>query len=1669
MSGMNGPVPSDETFLVLDFETADPYRDSACLVALVRVEQGHIVRQASYFIRPPRSHIALTHIHGITWDIVCNQPSFAELWPQLQSWWDGVDFFLAHNASFDRSVLRACCESAGLTPPDIDFRCTMKLARDTWNIRPTDLPHVCEFLKIPFTRQNYLSQALACAQVYLTWQTTSPQTSDPSSHRAEKTTMIAGETSETYTQSDAPSGAQSDAKTKKTKKRTSAPKITETPVTPNLSPTQIATFPEKTRATSAFEPTETSVLLEGTEVPFASLSPEVASSGILAEVLELLRSGAARVEQAPSVPRAVSDPSPVVEEHPKEATFPARREVVQRREQTQGHEQTPQREKSFNKTEDSLHHPTYQAQELHKAQGKKSKKSSRSKKKSSGVIQHSLSPSRLARFFYHDCERYLRYHITPESHREELQIPDIPYEYNPMMQMIRERGFAWEEKSLQAIQKDRIIHIAPGEGALHDRVHSWQETLHWFRSTSPGEGIYQPTLIIPSRFLARYEMDEEQVNFPACRPDLLLAESTEQGIKIRVIDMKASPALKTSHRIQVALYALLLRDIFAEEQLPLLVDLEEAGVWLYEQPQPTSFSLDTSCRILDEFLRYRLREILNKPIARVSWHLQLRCEWCEFFVHCRQQAEQERDVSLIPYLSSGGRQYLREAHWEENASVSSLLDLEQLLQRSDAAELLERCGSLRGQEDRLRHAVQALQQEKVVAYGCPSPSFPIREHVRIIMTFQNDLLSGQIYAAGFRRMMGKDIYESGVSDVLLVADTPAQCTDVRRKFIQALYQELLLLDEFNRGRAWKEQKTLQCYVFDAYEKTLFNEWLIESLRDPELAPQALPLLFYFQSESLVEATRHPVVPVPYPIIALTDAIRELVALPHPLLIRLQDALRSLPSSTFGYSYEQSDLLCFTLSNALKSDAIYLAWEKEHDKAVGWIEEELQKRLIATGVVIDGLRQQVHSNLVVWPPKFLFPEEQRFQHPEISRLAFITRYESLMGALEVRASRSLPYAERLREGISIPLRYRGSQRWEVLSNLDETSIRSDQGMFERILVPFGIEGEKLQMGYDDYGGRESWGAPRGPLHYASIAEIEADPADGKVRELKLLVKVHSTQIEPQPGDTMVLHPRYTDFTSTKILSRLAHLDHHEESNFLTLIREPQRFARSSHLSRSEQKRALDKAVQVGMTTSQIRAFTSMLTRRLTLVWGPPGTGKTHFLAQAVCCLLHTVPPSSPPLRIAVTAFTHAALENLLCEVHAMLTSSMEHADETSFLVYKWGKPVTARGEFLAWAAEKNPCEDPEHPVHTIVGGTVYGLDKALGTQIRPFDILLVDEGSQLKWSEMGLAMQCLLPEGRLVIAGDDLQLPPILHGVYPELQDGSPGLHESVFAYLRALDCLDTPYTCQLHENWRMNTTLCRFSADTLYGSQYQPALPAIAAQQLSVAPFSYRPKHIKQSGLSFAKGLSDFLEWLLDPDWPLVTCILEDTTETVENPIEAELLAHLSVALRKILLQPHAQKTYPSNSQGDREFWRKGLCIVSPHHLQIRAIRRALDALHDWKSPPFVDTVDKMQGQQAEAVFVSYGVSDRETALAEAEFIYSLHRLNVSVTRAKSKCLVCLPRPLLQSSFALLHHEKATQGLGHMHALVAFCREFGESREYVFTGALSQRSSRVTAFRCRIV
>jgi DNA polymerase-3 subunit epsilon len=117
----------------LDFHEADRSADSACAIGIVSIEKGKIAKKGYRLIRPPRRHFIFSYIHGISWADVEAQPTFGEVWDYFAPFWKNADYFLAHNAPFDRKVLTACCSAAGRRPPTVPFICTVRVARSHWN------------------------------------------------------------------------------------------------------------------------------------------------------------------------------------------------------------------------------------------------------------------------------------------------------------------------------------------------------------------------------------------------------------------------------------------------------------------------------------------------------------------------------------------------------------------------------------------------------------------------------------------------------------------------------------------------------------------------------------------------------------------------------------------------------------------------------------------------------------------------------------------------------------------------------------------------------------------------------------------------------------------------------------------------------------------------------------------------------------------------------------------------------------------------------------------------------------------------------------------------------------------------------------------------------------------------------------------------------------------------------------------------------------------------------------------------------------------------------------------------------------------------------------------------------------------------------------------------
>jgi len=62
-----------------------------------------------------------------------------------------------------------------------------------------------------------------------------------------------------------------------------------------------------------------------------------------------------------------------------------------------------------------------------------------------------LSPSRIARYFFHECERHLRYHATPRARAAAEGVPAVAFDRNPITAAIFEGGYRLMEAAARNV------------------------------------------------------------------------------------------------------------------------------------------------------------------------------------------------------------------------------------------------------------------------------------------------------------------------------------------------------------------------------------------------------------------------------------------------------------------------------------------------------------------------------------------------------------------------------------------------------------------------------------------------------------------------------------------------------------------------------------------------------------------------------------------------------------------------------------------------------------------------------------------------------------------------------------------------------------------------------------------------------------------------------------------------------------------------------------------------------------------------------------------------------------------------------------------------------------------------------------------------------------------
>lgn len=157
-----------ERFIVFDVETPNRNNDRMSAIGITVVDNGAIVDEYYSLVNPEtwfdRFNIRLT---GIDEQAVADAPNFPKLWEEIEPIMSsGV--LIAHNATFDLSVLRRCLTDYGIFWREkVDYACTVRMSRSNHPGMKHNLDVMCDYYGIELNHHHAGSDSGACAEILL--------------------------------------------------------------------------------------------------------------------------------------------------------------------------------------------------------------------------------------------------------------------------------------------------------------------------------------------------------------------------------------------------------------------------------------------------------------------------------------------------------------------------------------------------------------------------------------------------------------------------------------------------------------------------------------------------------------------------------------------------------------------------------------------------------------------------------------------------------------------------------------------------------------------------------------------------------------------------------------------------------------------------------------------------------------------------------------------------------------------------------------------------------------------------------------------------------------------------------------------------------------------------------------------------------------------------------------------------------------------------------------------------------------------------------------------------------------------------------------------------------------------------------------------------------------
>lgn len=391
----------------------------------------------------------------------------------------------------------------------------------------------------------------------------------------------------------------------------------------------------------------------------------------------------------------------------------------------------------------------------------------------------------------------------------------------------------------------------------------------------------------------------------------------------------------------------------------------------------------------------------------------------------------------------------------------------------------------------------------------------------------------------------------------------------------------------------------------------------------------------------------------------------------------------------------------------------------------------------------------------------------------------------------------------------------------------------------------------------------------------------------------------------------------------------------------------------------------------LNESQNASLSSVSTHPLSLIWGPPGTGKTTVVVKILAYLLDALPDT----RVLLTASTNNAVDNVL---ERFLKLNIIDEKYVVRAATDWSKVIPTLRHLTVTTAycqdlladEREAAKQKLKTMKTarVVFATCAGA--GLGEMRKQeFGAVVIDEASQVV--EPVALVPLVKGAERAVLVGDHVQLRPTVQ------QDSEAvGFERSLFERLYESDSLTGIARTMLDTQYRFNSILASFPSRKFYQGKLRTGIDD-ANRQIPVSRFPWPRLDVRE-----AVCPSIFIQ-----------CDAPESqgSRSKSNKGQADLCARIVQLLHQAPGSgPASSVTGPTPAPSAHPSSQPSIVLLTPYRKQLEFLEHIAGCEKK--------TIDGVQGREFD--FVIY-TTVRSNPIAEIGFLDDPRRLNVALTRAR--------------------------------------------------------------------